>query len=74
MKKSIDMEDFEELTGPMNSVAKEDALVFAGFSEDTDIDKLEPHDIREVRAKKAKMRKATIKHDRAIAKAANKLF
>lgn len=74
MKKSIDIEDLEETIGPMNSVAKDDALVYAGAPEVKHLSQLEPHLEREVRAKKRKIKRSTTKHERAKAKAVAKLY
>ena len=74
MKKSISIEDIEETTGPMNSVAKEDALVYVGAPEVKHLSQLEPHVEREVRAKKNKIKRSTVKHERAIAKSVTKLY
>lgn len=74
MKKSITIDDIEETVGPMNSVAKEDALVYAGAPGVKHLSQLEPHVEREVRAKKKKIKRSTTKHERAIGKAVNKMY
>jgi hypothetical protein len=74
MKKRITNEDIEETMGPMNSVAKDDALVYAGAPEVKHLSQLEPHMERNVRAKKAKIKRSTTKHERAINKAVNKMY
>ncbi|NDG47461.1 MAG: hypothetical protein EBY37_10255 [Flavobacteriia bacterium] len=74
MKKRITNEDIEQTMGPMNSVAKEDAMAYAGAPEVKHLSQLEPHKEREVRAKKKKIKRSTTKHDRAIGKAVNKLY
>ena len=74
MKKRITNEDIEETMGPMNSVAKEDALVYAGAPEVKHLSQLQPSLEREVRAKKKAIKRSTVKHERAIGKAVNKLY
>ena len=74
MKKSITIDDIQETVGPMNSVAKDDALVYVGAPEVKHLSQLEPHVEREVRAKKNKIKRSTVKHERAIAKSVTKLY
>lgn len=74
MRKRITEEELEETHGPMNSVAKDDALVYAGAPEVKHLSQLEPHVEREVRAKKNKIKRSTTKHERAIGKAINKMY
>ena len=74
MKKSISIDDIEETTGPMNSVAKDDALVYVGAPDVKHLSQLDPHVEREVRAKKNKIKRSSVKHERAIAKSVTKLY
>tara|TARA_Y100000389_G_scaffold44679_1_gene39391 strand:+ start:1383 stop:1607 length:225 start_codon:yes stop_codon:yes gene_type:complete len=74
MKKSISKEDLEATEGPMNSVAKDDALAYVGAPNVKHLSQLEPKVEREVRAKKAKIKRSTTKHERAIGKAVSKLI
>lgn len=74
MKKSITIDDIEETVGPMNSVARDDALVYVGAPEVKHLSQLEPHVEREVRAKKSKIKRSTVKHERAKARAVGKLY
>ena len=74
MKKSITIDDIQETVGPMNSVAKDDALVYVGAPDVKHLSQLEPHVEREVRAKKNKIKRSTVKHERAIAKSVSKLY
>ena len=74
MKKSITIDDIQETVGPMNSVAKDDALVYVGAPDVKHLSQLEPHVEREVRAKKNKIKRSTVKHERAIAKSVTKLY
>jgi hypothetical protein len=66
--KKIKKDDIKETHGPMNSVAKEDALVWAGAPDVKHLSKLEPHKRREVIAKKNKAKLSSKKHDRNISK------
>ena len=66
--KKIQPEEFEEIHGPMNSVAKDDALAWAGAPPVKHLSKLDPLLEREVRAKKKKAKTASKKHDRAVSK------
>jgi len=74
MKKSISKEDLLATEGPMNSVAKDDALVYVGAPNVKHLSQLEPHVEREVRAKKNKIKRSTVKHERAIGKAVSKFI
>lgn len=65
MRKKLQEEELEEVMGPMNSVAKHDALLLSGvLGKET----LEAQEERLVRAKKKKMVRSTLKHDRALNK------
>lgn len=72
--KKINIEEIDVSIGPMNSVAKLDALSYSGLPDNTDLDKLDPPLLREVRAKKKKMVRSTIKQARALDKSINKLY
>lgn len=66
--KKIKKEDYEEIHGPMNSVAKEDALAWSGAPAVKHLSKLDADLEREVRAKKKKAKTSSKKHDRAVSK------
>ena len=75
MKKSIKLDDIlEEKTGPMNSVAKDDALVYAGAPDVKHLSQLQPKQEREVRAKKKKIQRSTTKMERAKSRNLKKLY
>ncbi len=68
MKKKVSLEDIEELHGPMNSVSKADALVWAGAPQVKHLSQLDSELEKEVRAKKQKAKRSSVKHDRKISK------
>jgi hypothetical protein len=70
MKKKITYDDFEELVGPMNSVALEDAICYTGLH---NRERLTQDDIRTILAKKNKIIKSDIKRQRAMSKMALKM-
>jgi len=65
-KKNFNAEELNEPTGPMNSAAKEDALVWAGAPPVKHLSKLQPKVKRQVLAKKKKAEKSSKKQDRKI--------
>lgn len=65
-RKKITSTDISETTGPMNDVAKDDALVYANAPPVKHLSKLEPRKEREVRAKKQKIKNSSKKADRRI--------
>ena len=68
MKKKVSLDDIEELHGPMNSVSKEDALVWAGAPQVKHLSQLDSELEKEVKAKKQKAKRSSVKHDRKISK------
>jgi len=72
--KKINIDELDVTIGPMNSVAKFDALSYSGLPDNTDLDLLDPHHSREVRAKKKKMVRSTVKQDRSLARNITKLY
>jgi|AntRauMFilla1563_2_1112583.scaffolds.fasta_scaffold47167_2 threonyl-tRNA synthetase len=67
MKKNITKQDFDETVGPMNAVALEDAIAYVGV----DLQKQLTHDdVSQVLAKKKKIVKSDVKHQRMISKTA----
>ena len=66
-KKIFNKDELKETHGPMNSVAKDDALVWAK-APINDLEKLDPAVRREVLVKKSKARNSTKKHDRNLSK------
>jgi hypothetical protein len=68
MRKNINKSDFEETHGPMNSVSKEDALVWAGAPEVKHLSQLDSDLEKNVRAKKQKAKTSSKKQDRRIAR------
>lgn len=64
-KKKFDPESLEETVGPMNDVAKADAMAYARADENRPLDK---HKEREVRAKKQQIKKSTKKTERRLSK------
>jgi hypothetical protein len=66
--KKFNKEELTDLHGPMNSVAKDDALVWAGAPDVKHLSNLEPHKRREVLAKKQKAKNSSKKHDRNLSK------
>lgn len=67
-KKKFDPESLEEQVGPMNDVAKADALVYAGAPEVKHLSNLDSKSERAVRAKKQKIKKTSKKTDRRLSK------
>lgn len=67
-RKKFNYEDLEDTLGPMNDVAKLDALVYANAPKVKHLSKLEPRVEREVRAKKQKIKKSSKKAQRSTSK------
>lgn len=63
--KKFNPDDLEETIGPMNDVAKSDAMAYAHVDESRPLDK---HKEREVRAKKQQIKKSTKKNERRLSK------
>ena len=68
MRKKVTLDDYEEIHGPMNSVSKEDALIWAGAPPVKHLSKLDPDTQRIVRAKKSKAQRSSKKQDRKASK------
>ena len=66
--KKFENQDLEDNHGPMNSVAKDDALVWAGAPPGKHLSKLDPDTQRIVRAKRYKAKRSSIKSDRRVSK------
>jgi hypothetical protein len=66
--KKFNKDDIKDTHGPMNSVSKKDALVWANAPDVNHLSKLEPHKRREVIAKKNKAVRSSKKADRNISK------
>lgn len=67
-RKKFDKELIKDNHGPMNSVSKDDALVWAGAPAVKHLSKLEPSVRREVLAKKKKAENSSKKADRNMSK------
>ena len=67
-RKKFDKELIKDNHGPMNSVSKDDALVWAGAPDVKDLKKLQPGLRRGVLAKKRKAENSSKKADRNISK------
>jgi len=67
-KKRFQDQDINDIHGPMNSVAKDDALVWSGAPPVKHLSKLDPELEREVRAKKKKAVRSSKKQDRRTSK------
>lgn len=67
-KKKFSIDDLSETEGPMNSVAKEDAIHYTGAPEVKHLSDLDSRSERAVRAKKQKIKKTTKKADRRLKK------
>lgn len=67
-RKKFNIEDLSESTGPMNDVAKMDALFYADAPMVRHLSKLDSKKEREVRAKKQAIKKSSKKADRATSK------
>lgn len=67
-RKKYNPDDLDESVGPMNDVAKDDALVYAKAPPVKHLSKLEPHKEREVRAKKQKIKTSSKKAERRLRK------
>ena len=65
--KKVENHDIEDLHGPMNSVAKEDAKIWTGLEHKKESE-YELHEHRTVVAKKQKAKKSSKKQDRRISK------
>lgn len=70
MHKKVSIQDFEETVGPMNKTSIYDALVYTGLS---DKKEMTVEEYQTVLAKKKKLVRSDIKHQRAISKHATKL-
>lgn len=70
MHKKVNIQDFEETVGPMNKTSIYDALVYSGLSDKKEIT---VEEYQTVLAKKKKLVRSDIKHQRAISKHATKL-
>lgn len=70
MRKQVSKNDFEEIVGAMNKTAIYDAFVYAGISNKKDITQEE---YETALAKKKKMVRSDIKHQRNINKAVTKI-
>jgi len=66
--KKFNKDNIKDTHGPMNSVSKEDALVWANAPDVKHLSKLEPHKRREVIAKKNKAVRSSKKADRKLSK------
>ena len=66
--KKFENQDLEDNHGPMNSVAKDDALVWAGAPPVKHLSKLDPDTQRIVRAKRYKAKRSSTKQDRRVSK------
>ena len=66
--KKFEDQDLEDNHGPMNSVAKDDALVWAGAPPVKHLSNLDPDTQRIVRAKKYKAKRSSTKQDRRLSK------
>jgi uncharacterized protein (UPF0335 family) len=64
--KKYNIEDIEDTNGPMNSVAKEDAEVWANDAAGVNYDEKQLHRIKV--AKKQKAKKSSTKQDRRMSK------
>ena len=67
-KKKFNKEVLSDTHGPMNSVSKDDALVFVGIKGVKHLSKLDAEAKREVLAKKRKLVNSTKKQDRRNSK------
>jgi len=65
--KKVENHDIDDLHGPMNSVAKDDAKVWAGV-DDKEEEEYDIHEHRTVVAKKQKAKKSSKKQERRISK------
>lgn len=64
--KNFDKEELTDVHGPMNSVAKEDAIIWANAKAGVDYD---PKQLKRIAvAKKQNAKKSTKKHDRNVSK------
>lgn len=70
MHKKVSIQDFEETEGAMNKTSIFDALVYTGLSEKRE---LTIEEYQTVLAKKKKLVRSDIKHQRAISKCAKKI-
>lgn len=64
-KKKFDLHELEETVGPMNEVAKADALVYTGVK---DPEHMNEYERRTIAIKKQKIKKTTKKSDRRMSK------
>ena len=70
MHKKVSEYDFEETEGPMNKTSIYDALVYTGLSGNAS---MSIEEYNTVLAKKKKMVRSDLKHQRAISKCAKKI-
>ena len=71
MFKKINNDEIEDCTGPMNQVAKDDALAWTGISDLTTADERQR---RTVIAKMQKAKRSSKKHDRQLSKELTRMF
>jgi hypothetical protein len=64
-RKKFNPEDLDETVGPMNHVAKDDAIVWTGVKDTTNMNEYEK---RTVVVKKQNIKKATVKNERRLRK------
>jgi hypothetical protein len=64
-RKKFNPEDLDETVGPMNHVAKADAMVWTGVK---DPDNMNEYEKRTVVVKKQKIKKSTVKNERRVSK------
>jgi|GEM_PF-2498605 hypothetical protein len=64
-RKKFNPDDLDETVGPMNHVAKEDAMVWAGVKNP---DNMNEYEKRTVVVKKQNIKKSTVKNERRLSK------
>lgn len=64
-RKKFNPDDLDETVGPMNHVAKDDAMVWAGVKDPANMNEYEK---RTVVVKKQKIKKSTVKNERRLSK------
>ena len=64
-RKKFNPDDLDETVGPMNHVAKEDAMVWAGVKNP---DNMNEYEKRTVVVKKQNIKKSTVKNERRVSK------
>lgn len=67
-RKKYNPKDLDETEGPMNDVAKADALAYANAPKVKHLSNLPARKEREVRAKKQQIKKTTTKNERRMRK------